>query len=33
LKIGPGPALEAVIQQILSAEPKVNTINLNYFEG
>ena len=33
LKIGPGPALEAVIQQILSAEPKVKTINLNYFEG
>jgi hypothetical protein len=33
LKIGPGPALEAVIQQILSAEPKVTTINLNYFEG
>jgi hypothetical protein len=33
LKIGPGPALEALIQQILSAEPKVTTINLNYFEG
>jgi hypothetical protein len=24
---------EALIQQILSAEPKVTTINLNYFEG
>jgi hypothetical protein len=33
LKIGPGPTLEAVIQQILSSEPKVTTINLNYFEG
>ena len=33
LKIGPGPALEAVIEQILSAEPKVTTINQNYFEG
>ena len=33
LKIGPGPALEALIQQILSAEPKVTTINLNYFVG
>jgi hypothetical protein len=33
LQIGPGPALEALIQQILSAEPKVTTINLNYFEG
>jgi hypothetical protein len=32
LKIGPGPTLEAVIQQVLSSEPKVTTINLNYFE-
>ena len=33
LQIGPGPALEALIRQILSTEPKVTTINLNYFEG
>ncbi len=33
LQIGPGQSLEAVIQQILSTEPKVTTINLNYFEG
>jgi hypothetical protein len=33
LKIGPGLTLEAVIQQILLAEPKVTSINLNYFEG
>ena len=28
-----GKSLEAVIQQILSTEPKVTTINLNGFEG
>ena len=33
LKIGPGQFLGAVIQQILEAEAKVTTINLNYFEG
>jgi hypothetical protein len=33
LQKGPGPTLEAVIQMILSGEPKVTTINLNYFEG
>ena len=33
LKIGPGQFLGAAIQQILEAEPKVTTINLNYFEG
>jgi hypothetical protein len=33
LKIGPGQALEAAIQQILEAEPKVTTISLYYFEG
>ena len=32
LQIGPGPSLEAVIQQILTTEPKVTTINLNYFD-
>ena len=33
LQIGSGKSLEAVIQQILSTEPKVTTINLNYVEG
>jgi hypothetical protein len=33
LQIGSGKSLEAVIQQILSTEPKVTTINLNGFEG
>ena len=28
-----GQSLEGVIRQILSNEPKVTTINLNYFEG
>ena len=32
LQIVSGKSLEAVIQQILSTEPKVTTINLNYFE-
>jgi hypothetical protein len=32
VKIGPGQFLGAVIQQILEAEPKVTTINLNYFD-
>jgi len=32
LQIGQGQSLEAVIQQILTTEPKVTTINLNYFE-
>jgi hypothetical protein len=33
VQIGPGLTLEVVIQVILSSEPKVTTINLNYFEG
>jgi hypothetical protein len=33
LQIAPGKTLEAVIQQILSTEPKVTTINLNVVEG
>ena len=33
LQIGKDQSLEAVIQQILTAEPKVTTINLNYVEG
>ena len=32
LQIGPGSSIEAVIQQILSTETKVTTINLNYFD-
>ena len=33
LQKGPGQSLADVIQQILTMEPKVTTINLNYFDG
>src|SRR5262249_40879418 len=33
LQVGSGQSLEGVIQQILSTESKVITINLNYFDG
>lgn len=32
VQIGEGQSLERVIQEILSTEPKVTTINLNYFD-
>jgi hypothetical protein len=32
VQVGQGTTLEAVIRQILASEPKVTTINLNYFE-
>jgi hypothetical protein len=33
VKLAPGKRLEEVIQRLLTEEPRVTTVNLNYFEG